>query len=212
MKSVCTPLSALLYFCAFHSPTAVTHPWLLLKLPPPIVEITHWKQVVAVTSWLLTVRVDSPTPPGRALPWEMKGPLVTSELIYRLDIEASPVTSQFGRTMVLLNWHVTVNMIGAGWLPQNGTFWGSLVYPTCMEQMYTHRCSVIYIFTYIIYMAQRSLRYITARKYVKTYLKSKSTSLTDLQERSRAMRLGCKFAFSVLHSIYLKYSISHFKK
>ena len=146
MKSVCTPLSALLYFCAFHSPTAVTHPWLLLKLPPPRVEITHWKQVVAVTSWLLTVRVDSITPPGRGLPWGMKGPLVTSGvMIVGSDIEASPVTSQFGRRMVLLYWHVTVNMVGTGWFSQKDIFRGSLVYPTCMEQM-TH-CSVIYIYS-----------------------------------------------------------------
>ena len=131
---ICTPLSALLYFCAFHSPTGVTHPWLLLKLPLPIVEITHWKQVVAVTSWLLTVRVDSPTPPGRALPWGMKGPLVTSGVIVWSDIEASPVTSQFGRTMVLLYWHVTVNTVGTVWFSQTSTFQGSLVYPTCMEQ------------------------------------------------------------------------------
>ena len=143
MKSVCTPLSALLYFCAFHSPTAVTHPWLLLKLPPPRVEITHWKQVVAVTSWLLTVRVDSATLPGRALPWGMKGPLVTLGLIVWSDIEASPVTSQLGRKEVLLYWHVTLNMVGTGWLSQKDTFWGSMAYPTCMEQKYTHRCSVI---------------------------------------------------------------------
>ena len=151
-KSVCTPLSALLYFCAFHLPTAVTHPWLLLKFPPPRVEITHWKQVVAVTSWLLTVRVDSPTPPGRALPWGMKGPLVTSGLIVRLGIVTSPVTCQFGRTMVMLYWHVTVNVVWTGWFSQKGTFWGSLVYPTCMKQKYTHRCSGICI-------AQRNLSY-----------------------------------------------------
>ena len=180
VKSVCTPLSAPLYFCAFHSPTAVTHPWLLLKLPPPRVEITHWKQVVAVTSWLLTVRVDSATPPGRALPWVMKGPLVSPGLINRSDIEASPVTSQVGRTMLLLYWHVTVNMVGTGWFSQKGTFWGSMVYPTCMEQKDTHRCSVIYIYI--------------------TYLKGKSTTLADLQESTGTMRLQrLQFCFSVLH-------------
>ena len=134
MKSVCTLLSALLSFCAFHSPTAVTHPCLLLMLPPPRVEIIHWKQVAAVTSWVLTLRVDSSTSPGRALLWGMKGPLVTLGLSVRLDIEASPVTSQVGEMMVLLYWHVIVNMVGTSWFSQKDTFRGPVVYPTCMEQ------------------------------------------------------------------------------
>ena len=145
-KCMYSSLCTILYFCPFHSPTAVTHPCLLLKLPPPRVEITHWKQVAAVTSWLLTVRVVSATPPGSALPWRMKGPLVIPGMIVWSGIEASPITSQFGRKEVVLYWHVTLNMVGTGWLSQKGTFRGSR-YPTCMEQMYAHVQSCTYIYS-----------------------------------------------------------------
>ena len=134
-KLLCTPLYAQLHFWAFHSPTAVTHPGMLLNgvgTPSLTTMISHWKQVPTVTSWLFTVRVDSLTPP-RAI----KGPVVIVGAIVRLVIEASPVTSQFGRKEVLLNWHVTVNMTGTGWFSQKDTFCGLLLYPTRCKHAHT---------------------------------------------------------------------------
>ena len=134
-KNLYVLLYAPLRFWAFHSPTAVTHPGMLLNgvgTPSLTTMISHWKQVPTVTSWLFTVRVDSPAPP-----WGMKGPVVLVGAIVILVIVASPVTSQFGRKAVLLNWHVTVNMVGTGWFSQNDTLCELLLYPTRRKQAHT---------------------------------------------------------------------------
>ena len=119
----------------YHSPTAVTHPCLLLNTPL-LAAISHWKHVPSLTSGLVTLRVDTVIPNcPMTSAWGKKGGIGIVGAIVRFDIVASPVTSQLGRNTVLLYWQVTMNAVGGRSFLQNGTSWGSvLLYPTWRER------------------------------------------------------------------------------